>query len=178
MHLDAFDHEVLSFEIIGGAGSLAKRMSAEQEDFMAFNEVRHEIFRWGALDGQFLDPRSLSEIFQAPVGKNVQRPQALSDLVNGLEKILVLLLKGLVKLEEIRTLDVPVGEVRLCHQGIGIGQNGLKAFDHGIGFLLRRCMCAHNGRQKIPSITSLRNSAFPVRFSHGQDPLRLVQARH
>ena len=118
MHLDALDHKVLSFEIISGASSLTEGMGIEQEDFVAFDEMSHEIFCWGAFNGQFLDPRSRGEFFQAAIGKNVQRPQALSDLVNGLEKILVLFLKGLVKLEEIRTLDVPVCKVRLCHQGI------------------------------------------------------------
>ena len=118
MHLDAFDHEILSFEIISGACSLTEAMGIEHEDFVAFNEMSHEIFCWGALNSQFFDPRSRGEFLQAAIGENVQRPQALSDFVHGFEKILVLFLKGLVKLEEIRTLDVPVCKVRLCHQGI------------------------------------------------------------
>ena len=171
MHLDALDHEILRLEIIGGPSSFTKRMGIEQEDFVAFNEVSYKIFCWRALNRQFVDPRGVTKIFQAPIGKNIQRAQALSDLVNGLEKVFILLLKGLMKLEEIRTLDIPVCKVRLCHQGIRIGQDGLKALDHCIGFLLCRCMCAHNGQDRIPSITSLRNSTFPVPFSHGQDPL-------
>src|SRR5262245_60486045 len=112
MHLDAFDHEVLSFEIIRGPGSLTKRLGTEQEYFVAFDEVCHEIVRWCTLDGQFFNSRSFSEILQATVGKNVQRPQALGDLVNSLKQILVLLLKGPVQLEEVRTLDVPMCKVR------------------------------------------------------------------
>jgi hypothetical protein len=161
MHLDALDHEVLSFEIISGPSSLTERVGIEQEDFVTFDEVGHKVFCRRALNGQFLDPRSLTKIFQAAIGKNVQRAQTLSYLVHGLEKVLVLFLKGLVELEEVWTLDVPVCKVRLCHQGIRIGQHGLKAFDHCIGLLLCRCLCAHNGQQRIPPISSLRNFAIP-----------------
>ncbi len=125
MHLNASDDQVLSLQVVGRAGGLPKRVGVEQEDFVAFNEVSDEILRWRALNSQFFDSRSLGKGLQAAVRQNVQGAQSLRKLVDRLEKFFVLLLKGRVKLEEIWSLDIPMRKVRLSHQGIRIGQEGL-----------------------------------------------------
>lgn len=132
MYLNPSDNEILGFQVICRPGGLTERMGIPKKNLVRLNKMGNEILGRRGLDRQFLDARTFGEGLQAPDREDIQRAQTLGNFVDGLEELLVLLLKRGVELKEIGTFDIPVGEVRLCHQGIRIGQEGLKAFDHGI----------------------------------------------
>jgi hypothetical protein len=164
MHLNSSDDEILGLQVVGGAGGLTECMSVSENNLVRLDEVGDEIFGGRSLDRQFLDARTFGERFQASGGEDVQRTQPLSHFVDSFEKFFVLLLERTVKLKEIWAFDVPVSKVRLPHQGIRISQECLQAFDHRVRFLLRRCLCAHNGQLSIMPTHTLRNRTFLALF--------------
>lgn len=48
-----------------------------------------------------------------------------------------------MKLEEVWTFHVPVREVGLTHEGVGIGEESVKTFDDGVRFVFVGGLSAH-----------------------------------
>lgn len=124
MDLDAADGEVLGFQIIDSASGVAQGAQVGEGQFVGIDEVSHEVFGGHGFHGELIDFTQLSQRFQAARGEHVERAQAFRQLVNSGEEFFVLRLEGGVELEEMRTFDVPMGQVRLRHKGVGIGQGG------------------------------------------------------
>lgn len=143
MRLNPADDKVLSFQIIGFSGGFTKDCGIGDENFVGIDEMSDKILRGSGLDGQFLDAGRLGQRFQTAGSKHVECPEALGDFINCGEQFLVLPLKGDVKLEKIRSFDIPMREMGLCHEGVGIGEQSLQAFDDGVRFVFGGGLSAH-----------------------------------
>lgn len=145
MGLDATDDQILALEIIGVSGGLTEHVGIGEEDLMGIHEMRNKILGRGGLDRELADARCLGEGFEPSRSKHVQSTKALGNLVHGSEKFLILTLESRMQLEKIWPFDIPVSQVGLPHEGVGIGQQSLETFDDSVCFLFGSGLSAHVG---------------------------------
>ena len=145
MDLNPANDEVLGFQVV--CGTAASRSACALPRRISWDSTR-----WAtkSLAGVVSTANSsirepFARVFSPPIARtsNARSRSAISSIAPKSSSVLPL--EGGVKLKEVWTLDIPMGKMGLGHQGIGIGQNGLKTFDHCVGFLLGRCVCAHGG---------------------------------
>jgi hypothetical protein len=133
MDLDAFDGQVLSLGISGFFRKIAKFFGAFYQDLMAFQEVGDEVFRRVGLHRKFGDGGQRCEGFQTAGGNDVERADSLGEFVDGEEELLILGLEKGVQAEEGGALHVPMGELGLPEQGVGVRQQAGEGVRDGIG---------------------------------------------
>jgi len=127
--LDTTDDQILGLEIVRLTGGLAQVVGVLEQGLMAVDEVGHIVFGRSGFDRHLGDAGETGEGLESAGSEDVESAKTLGDVVHSGEKFLVLALEGDVELEEVRTFDIPVSQMSLSHQGIGISEKGLEMFD-------------------------------------------------
>ena len=144
MGLDALDNDVLRFEIGGGFCGFADSVGGGDDGFVAIYEVSDVVLGGSSGDGHFSDARFFCKHGESARSEDVQSAEAFGDFVNGHKKFFVLRLERDVKLEKVRSFDIPMGEVSLTHQGVRISEESFQAGDDGVGFAGCGGLSAHS----------------------------------
>lgn len=131
--LDAFNHQILSFQVISLSGKITGANGVIDDFFMANNQGGDVILlRHGGFE--VIHSRSFGEHSQAANGIGIQRANAFGDFIDGFKKVLVMFFKSFVKLEKARAFHVPMCQVGKRHQGVAVGENKIQAFNETIVF--------------------------------------------
>lgn len=129
MNLNASDCQILGFQVIRLSGGIAESDGVPDQDFVSLDQVGNKILRWSGSGGEFRDGRPFCQSLKTARSKGIEGANALGDIIHRGEELFVLGLKGSVQLEEVFSLHIPMGEMGLRQEGIGIGKQGLKARD-------------------------------------------------
>ena len=125
MRLHPLDDEILGLEITSGLGGFASRFARGDYDFVSVDEMSDEVLGRSSLNRELTNAGGFRESLQAAGGEYIESTEALGDLVDCGEELLILCLESGMELKEIWSLHIPVGEMSLTHEGVGISQERL-----------------------------------------------------
>ena len=134
MPLDAFDHEILGFEIVGGVGRIAQGHGISDRFLVTENETG-DVILGGYGIFEFIDSRFTEKVAESAGRIGIERADAFGDFVDRLKKIFVLLVESVVEREEAGAFNVPVGDVSVGHECVRVGDEQVETLDNSrVGF--------------------------------------------